>query len=333
MTNPSSVGAEAIAFHLALSHGMLPLRIYTDCQATVDGVGTGRIWAETGGKMQADVWVAIHCLLEEMPGVEVIKVKGHATERHVESGESTWWKLGGNKAADELAKQGARQHPHDEQLAKVWEAYDYRILTMSKFLGRLTENAQTGHRDNQSTRARRNTGWQRKGPRTLKEEPPSIAWSVWNASAEMTKPHRLWKVRADNDATIYYCSRCGGYADSRPRKLMEECRPSAGGLLQLTRLKSGRYPHLGRGKDSVKVLEASVPASAASFWQSMDPGVQSRARGTGMVSREQLPYNTRRLSLQDCMNWVGLRHEDVEAHHLAKLQHIRGHDELDDEIW
>ena len=83
-----------------------PLKIYVDNAQVVDGVRLGRAWCEDAKREGADIWREVWCMLSEMDGIEVLKVKAHRKFVHVLEGRIEFRHWCGNGAADLGAKAG-----------------------------------------------------------------------------------------------------------------------------------------------------------------------------------------------------------------------------------
>ncbi len=276
LVRQTTLGGEAHALYMALQMGVPPLRIWADCQATLDGVLKGQAWATDERKPEAQLWHAIWAIIRDIgvgtEGLTVHKTKAHATAADVQRGATTWWQKRANDQADELAKMGARCHPVDAELDRTWPAYDHRIRLLAMHLARAT--ARMGEAINRDTAARRRSKRpeaklreRRAADTKRKRDAMNRVWTqaLNDEVDEDEQPvmrHRLWEAavydqrhatnEGDEKGNVVYCSRCGAYAVDKPRSLVGPCRgrTSRGGLNHLARLKAGKFPKAGSaGRD------------------------------------------------------------------------------------
>jgi len=118
---PSSLRAELWAILMMLRLALPPLTIWTDSAGAVDGWFKGKEWCCSSSRPAADLWRSIWAILDDIgPGVEIKKVKGHATEADVQAGRATQWQKDCNDHADHFAKHGAivAEHKCPTELAR-----------------------------------------------------------------------------------------------------------------------------------------------------------------------------------------------------------------------
>lgn len=125
---PSSLRAELWAVLQMLVIAIPPFTVWTDSAGVVDGWHRGRVWCCASCRPAADLWRKIWWRLDDMgcDGIDIRKVKGHATEADVEAGRSTPWERECNDHADHFAKRGVEvaeaQLPSDSLRARYREA-------------------------------------------------------------------------------------------------------------------------------------------------------------------------------------------------------------------
>ncbi len=330
-------GAEAYALYLVLQMATVPLRIWTDCQATIDGVQNGAAWACDGQRPNARLWRAIWSILNDVGigphGVTVHKTKAHCSEADVQRGTTTWWQRRGNSMADERARSGARCHPVDERLDKVWPAYEHHVTLMAAYLARCTGRlGRDVARDCTAERKRRRRG---AGRRRGRREPPALdrLAKVWlravrdaedfDPQDQPSRRHRLWEAPVlkerhavegeDRDAaTVTYCSRCGAYATAVPRELLGQCKGPGlrGGRTQLARLKTGKYPHAGYGTREWRIGTPKPISDAALYAK-----VPLAATRHGEVEQPMAEECRQGPTLDEAMTFIGLTSEGVDKFH------------------
>ena len=229
--------------------------------------------------------------------------------------------------ADERAKSGARCHPQDEQLERVWPAYDHQIRLVALHLARATARmGQAVDRDCTAQNKRRIRG---SGQRA-KPDAPTRMEKVWleaiaavdDDEDPLPNRHRLWEAKVfrpghassagDELSTVTYCSRCGAYATEVPRSLIGTCRGGnlIGGRTQLARLMSGRYPHAGpRTRD----LRVSVPRPVTDA-ELLEKIPKAELRQMNFET-PVAPLMVDGPPLHEAMTAVGLTMEGVERYH------------------
>ena len=324
---------EAYGLYIVLQMAVPPVRAWVDCQSTIDGVMKGEDWACDESRPNAHLWTAIWNILRDFgvgqSGLTVIKTKGHATTSDIERGLSTVWERKCNDMADHLAKLGARCHPVNEQVEKVWPAYDAHIGLVAAHLARAT--ARLGEEVGRDTEAKR----RRKPPEARrrvrreeaakrKREAMEKVWS-WGLAGDPgdeelpVARHRLWEApffepghatsEGDQKGFLVYCSRCGAYAVEKPRALVGPCHGVAtkGGKNQLARLKAGKFPHASRAWKEL-TLGRPRPISDAELLSRVPV-----ARLERHALLEALAPVQEGLSLQEAMDAIGLSNAMVEA--------------------
>ena len=112
--------SEMYSFLFVLRHGLLPLTIWTDHKAIVDGLWKGRRWTTKASRAHADLWKQIWWQLEDM-GVQegsaelqqmVRHVKAHRTLKVIDTlGADDQRVAYGNRLVDIAAKSGAEMAP------------------------------------------------------------------------------------------------------------------------------------------------------------------------------------------------------------------------------
>ena len=341
-------GAEAYALYLVLQMCIPPIRVWSDCAATIDGVRRGELWATDGQRMHAKLWHAIWGILRDIgvspQGLTIMKTKAHATQADVARGVSTWWEMKCNGMADDLAKRGAKCHPCNEEVLRVWPAYDHQIKLVAAYLARCTARlgGNTG-RDCTAQRRRRKSHGQQNRRQRAPHAPTGLqrAWLEAIRAVETTddqplRSHRLWEAKVfqashassngDEVCTLTYCSRCGAYATEAPRALVGKCKGSElmGGRTQLARIATKRFPHAGpRTRDwrigqpqpvTEAALYARLPKTLLNLPHLEAPLAQTVGEGP---------------SLDEAMSAIGLTHAGVEAYHRwqATRRALPGRDE------
>ena len=133
---PSAYRAELHGLLNMLRLAMPPLTIWVDNQNVVTGWLRGREWCCASSRAAADLWRMIWDLLDDIGGgIEILKVKGHATEADISTGRITKFLQEGNGHADHNAGQGAviseEDLPSEMQIKAYMEAKSwYRWLTV-----------------------------------------------------------------------------------------------------------------------------------------------------------------------------------------------------------
>ena len=132
-----------------------------------------------------------------------MKTKAHATQADVTRGVTTWWEMKCNGMADDLAKRGAKCHPCNEEVLRVWPAYDHQIKLVAAYLARCTARlgGNTG-RDCTAQRRRRKSHGQQDRRQRAPHAPTGLqrAWLEAISAVETTddqplRSHRQWEAK------------------------------------------------------------------------------------------------------------------------------------------
>ena len=103
---PSVVRSELLALLEILRHTPGGLVVHVDNQEVVDGVQQGSLWCCAAGRDGADLWKSLWHILDDLAGVDVVKIKDHSKYSHVMEGTITCAHWAGNAIADTCAKAG-----------------------------------------------------------------------------------------------------------------------------------------------------------------------------------------------------------------------------------
>ena len=106
---PTSLRAELWGALMVLRHACPPITIWVDNSGVVDGYARGSSWCCSSDRPAADLWRLLWWKVDDLGGddIEIRKVKGHATEAHIERGQSTAWHRAGIDHADHFAGRGS----------------------------------------------------------------------------------------------------------------------------------------------------------------------------------------------------------------------------------
>ena len=122
---PTALRAELQAVLMMLRNALPPLTIHVGCKTVVDGWRKGKSWCTSSSRPDADLWAQIWRIKEDIgPGVEVIKCKGHATDKDVETGRCSKFDKDANDHADYYAGAGvdiAIDHAPNDELVKQYK--------------------------------------------------------------------------------------------------------------------------------------------------------------------------------------------------------------------
>ena len=251
--------------------------MWVDNEVVVDSYARGRAWCVDACRPAADLWDLIWAKVEDLGGqaIDIMKVKGHATDADVEAGRVTKWQKAGNDHADHFACMGSALAEHISSTPEARRSFA-QAKDWYAWLAVLVENwpsdtqkrgckRKTGPRPGEGTRKRRRTQL------PLGSSPDKSTWSGLpcaangGGSGEGGGERSSSTPGTNNDAncgpkapvrygrghTLYrsgdmlWCSICGAYAAKRLKSLKEPCTGAAGKgprAGQLARLLKGEHP-------------------------------------------------------------------------------------------
>ena len=232
---------EDYALFMAVTLCDFGVELWFDCAGTIS---TARAGPEVGTAARhpgAHLWGHIFARFEGSLGGILHNTLGHATEKDIEAGRSTWWERNANKQADELAKRGARLHGvTDQALGEVRAilAFQQRIVS---FLGYhtawLVDNGLCDHTELQGRKreAAEKAGKPLQLGAWLQRTGAEMGAGAWKEEqAEVFAAHQLQqatghRIRAAAclpplAGTVLLCTRCGGYSTTKIDFLGKPCR-------------------------------------------------------------------------------------------------------------
>ena len=289
--------AELRAVVELLMLAMPPVRVWTDNQEVVDGWCKGRTWCCATSRSAADLWRRFWAKIDDIgrEGIEIVKVKGHATQGDIEAGRSTPFLQAGNDHADHFARRGAEiaedqvpsQHLKDGyREARQW--YDW-LLTLCSHWPRDTDPRPKA-KAKSFPRTELSAGASAAVPAGEVTDPIGAADIVVGTSVALPGSSHLLpgKCAVDRDCRIHashvmrsagrihFCNACGSYAEMRiSRTLRVVCDGHAAGsqgpkVSQLNNLRAGKHPLTGKSvgattstaaRPQLAPRRAAVPAS------------------------------------------------------------------------
>ncbi len=211
--NASIARAELRAVLETLAVAAPPLTIYSDSAFVVDGFAKGKSWCTRAGGEAADLWrLAWHRMEDIGGGVEIRKVRAHATWIDVLKGKISRADREGNHAADLAAKEALAEAKRASSADGV-NAYLARIVLWARWILDFAAGwvADTGEPDERSVG---------------QEDPPQAASGH---AVRNTLAHEMW-----SNSREVLCRRCGrSSSTSTPTSSFrrEACRGSAAGRL------------------------------------------------------------------------------------------------------
>ena len=258
--------AEVFAAVMALRLGMAPLVLYSDSGFFVDGFKRGYAWCVHPGRAHADIWKLFWSTLDDFGGpevVQVVKVKGHATQAMVESGAVSEVDKFGNDMADEAAKWGAACHPSVAAAVKTQAAGRAASRQCLLWMGVGLEAAQkVGALPEELTAAQKQSR-PRKGAKRPLDVIADDVWKAEQRAAVITQgAHPTHDLR--RAGRYYFCSVCGAFAAARLGSLREPCvrHLPASRTYRLRRLLDGRDPRTGEPLSAEGGHVRAAPAQA-----------------------------------------------------------------------
>ena len=135
--------SEMYALVFVLLHAFLPVTIWTDHKAIVDGLARGRAWCTAARRHHADIWCQVWRLLDELGIAEgtadlrnlVRHVKAHRSLRAIQLlGDEEQRVAMGNRLVDAMAKRGAEEAPgfgRDLAVRKLSEQVKWAIRSIA----------------------------------------------------------------------------------------------------------------------------------------------------------------------------------------------------------
>ena len=261
---PTSLRAELWAVVQALRHCCPPLTLWVDNAGVVDGFAKGRIWCCDSARPAADLWRLFWHKVEDLgqDGIQIRKVKGHASVADVDANRSTMWHKAGNDHADHFAGQGAALA---EELAsteadrrsflqaKRWYAWLATLAAnwpadMQKRSGKRKSSQEAGRRRKVRRTSDESARGGPEGSPDIAEMPTTSSASFATSSANLATPSRRQFGKGHvvyRSGTLHWCRICGAYAEQRLKSLKESCQGAAGKgprAGQLARLLKGEHP-------------------------------------------------------------------------------------------
>ncbi len=214
----------------ALRYAVGVVRVHTDNALVVKGFARGPKWCTSPKRAAADLWRELWRLAEPIRDqITVLKVKAHLPDEAVAHGLVSRQELLGNRAADELAKRGARMALECAPTQKVEAAFRQAIkwLKWSVCFAAHWDEAVGEAAAGAAPSAPRNSIHEEQRLPAAPRPPPRAA-APWRLHA--SSPHLLWESRenvlcrrcgrgsmaaADKHRRAFARTRCGGTAAGR----------------------------------------------------------------------------------------------------------------------
>ena len=237
--------AEVYAACVAIKLAMGEIFIYSDSAFFVNGWQRGKAWCTSAVRIHADVWRQLWSAAEDygIGLINVVKVKGHATQADIDRSVSSPMDKWGNDCADTAAKQGAALHPRDEareeQVKRDREQADKVIHWVG--VG-LEDAARSGALPARLTAQEKALRPRQPGQPQLQVLPDSAWHSLCGLATQLAKMHASHSYRYV--APYIFCERCGSYTTDRVRDLGDPCprKASSSKVAFLRRLLEGCHP-------------------------------------------------------------------------------------------
>ena len=142
LTIQSSGAAEIYAAAMAILHAAPPLMVVTDYEQLVVGWKLGLGAYATAGSKNGEAWRIFWRIADDfgLDHIRIRKVPAHKPLSAVDEGLISYDDWVGNRAADEMARQGARLHPSNEQAVQKERDRTQTQFLMGQYIGWL--NAQ-----------------------------------------------------------------------------------------------------------------------------------------------------------------------------------------------
>ena len=247
--------AEVYAGIMALRLGAPPIVLYSDSAFFVGGWQRGQAWCTAGGRAHADVWRQFWQMAADfgIGAIQVVKVKGHATQAMVDGGLVNDVDRWGNEQADDAAKKGAALHPDVGPIIVKQNVQRAAARQAALWIGVGLEAAQCAgalpHALSQAGKAERARRGVPKQLEVQKDDAWREAASRAHVGSGAHESHALLEV-----APFLFCTRCGCYASQRLLALGDPCQQAAtpSRRFLLKRLLEGRHPRSGEMLGEVK---------------------------------------------------------------------------------
>ena len=243
---PTSLRAELWGVLQTLRHGCPPITIWVDNAGVVEGFAKGESWCCSSSRAAADLWRLVWWKVRDLgtDDIQVVKVKGHATQVDVDEGNVTAWQREGNGHADHFAGRGSMLA---EELSST-EADKETFRKARKWYSWLALLAINWPKDTQPKVQRSSRHRAPEDPTVglqLLQRKRSRSRDRCSKGASRSKEglgagHDLFQSGA-----LVWCRRCGAYGEQRFKSLKGTCQGAAGKgprAGQLARLVKGEHP-------------------------------------------------------------------------------------------
>ena len=278
--HPTAFRAELWAAVQALQHARVPVKLHVDNQGVVDGWRRGRGWCTAAARPAADLWKLFWSAADNIGadgGIDVVKVKGHATDADVQAGRSTAYLRLGNAHADHFAGKGVDeaigQAPNEAailryKMARNWYTWlstvvgnwpsdmQPRVRTIT-LEGPCKKSAVGGGRNEppyklhtsqphslvvQGTRLVCSVCVRSSALSSLRCARSAFATSACTGAppqAAVGPGHQIYRTEG-----LIWCNACGAYGEKRRGKLQSACPgfPGQGAKTILRRLRANLHP-------------------------------------------------------------------------------------------